>query len=223
MAMSKEKMMADPRLRQKHGVALLGLVVGLIMLGYGGHVVSAQDLGHNSRLSLPRSHLGLDPNSSAFLVGRIGIGGGFSTANNQFGYGGAVIFHPDYASNFLDFLAAWNTGLVLQVDYQEMYTHYRIRSGDLIFRKYLGTLTPTRTCWNPYVGLGLGMSEISFAAGTERGTSIGWAPLLGIGLEGSFKGRYLVEARGQYRQYKRHGFDYINWSVRIGLGLSLPW
>ena len=96
----------------------------------------------NPRLSLPHSHLGLDPDSPAFLVGYVGTGGAFSNSNGQFGYGGAVVFHPDYAANFLDFLRQWNAGLVLQVDYQELYTHYRIRSGDFILRKYLGDYSP---------------------------------------------------------------------------------
>ncbi len=177
----------------------------------------------NPRLSLPRSHLGMDPNGPVYLVGRIGTGGGFSRDNGQFGYGGAVIFHPDYASNFLDFLRAWNSGLVFQVDYQEMYTHYRIRSGDLIVRHYLADPDRWPTAWSPYVGIGIGISEISFSAGQERGTQTGWAPLLGVGMEGTFHRRYLVEIRAQYRQYKRHGYDYINWSARIGLGIPLPW
>ncbi len=204
-------------------ILMIGCLVALLATMVEIPRVLAEQPEVSSRLSLPRSHLGGDPMGSAFLVGRIGIGGGFSRANDQFGYGGAIVFHPDYARNFLDFLGDWNTGLVLQIDYQEMYTSYRIRSGDFILRKYLGTPQADRNCWLPYVGLGLGISEISFSAGAERGTNIGWAPLLGIGLEGTFKGQYLVEARGQYRQYKRHGYDYINWSVRLGLGIALPW
>ena len=106
-------------------VALVGLLPG-----------SAQGSPReNPRLSLPRSGLGLDPDCPVYLLGRVGAGGAFSNSNGQFGYGGAVVFHPGQAANFLEFLGQWNAGLVLQVDYQELYTHYRIRSGDLVVRR----------------------------------------------------------------------------------------
>ncbi len=177
----------------------------------------------NPRLSLPRSQLGFDPASPAYLVGYIGTGGAFSNSNGQFGYGGAVVFHPDLAANFLDFLRSWNTGLVLQVDYQELYTHYRIRSGDFILRHYFGDVGPQGGGRSPYIGAGIGISEITFDGGEERGTEIGWAPLMSLGWETACGGRYLVDLRGQYRQYKRHGHDYIDWTLRLGLGLVLPW
>ena len=197
------------------------VVLGVLMVMTAASAwAGSQD---NPRLSLPHSHLGLDPDSPAFLVGYVGTGGAFSNSNGQFGYGGAVVFHPDYAANFLDFLRQWNAGLVLQVDYQELYTHYRIRSGDFILRKYLGAVDQATRHWVPYVSAGIGMSEISFHEGDGRGTETGWAPLAAFGCEGTFGGRYLVDFRGQYRQYKRHGHDYIDWTARLGLGVTLPW
>lgn len=190
----------------------------------------------NPRLSLPHSGLGWNPDATAFLVGRIGTGGAFSNSNGQFGYGGAIVFSPDAGDHFLPFLRDWNTGLVLQVDYQELYTHYRIRSGDILLRRYFsrrsgpvgkGAADDTSATGQPpvrsfYAEAGIGMSEISFAEGGGRGTEMGWAPVAAVGVEWAWT-RYLAEIRLQYRQYKRHGHDYINWSLRLGLGVPVPW
>lgn len=190
----------------------------------------------NPRLSPPRSGLGWNPDARAFLVGRIGTGGAFSNSNGQFGYGGAIVFSPDAGDQFLPFLRDWNSGLVLQVDYQELYTHYRVRSGDLLLRRYFSRRTNPTGAGEPddgsaeaplpvrslYVEAGIGMSEISFAAGEGRGTETGWAPVAAVGMEWAWT-RYLAEIRLQYRQYKRHGHDYINWSLRLGLGVPVPW
>lgn len=215
--------MDTPGLRVRPDRFLLAALVALLAL-VGPLPCSAQDSPReNPRLSLPRSGLGLDPDSPVYLLGRVGAGGAFSNSNGQFGYGGAIVFHPDQAANFLEFLAQWNAGLVLQADYQELYTHYRIRSGDVVVRRYLGAVDSENAGRVFFLDAGIGMSEISFAEGEERGTQIGWAPLVGLGFEWPFGGKYLCELRGQYRQYKRQGHDYINWSARLGLGMPLPW
>ncbi len=206
---------------RRWSTALLTLTI--LLASWSPRAVRAQDEGANPRLAPPRSHLGHDADSPVFLVGQVGVGGGFSHANDQFGYGGAVVFHPGAAASFSNNLASWNVGMVLQVDYQEMYTSYRIRSGDLVFRKYLKPADRKGTRYLPFVGAGVGLSSVSFPTEDGRASETYWAPLAELGCEAVLADRYLVLLRGQFRYYTYHVRDYTNWSVRFGLGTLLPW
>ncbi|MBU2500354.1 hypothetical protein KJ682_03385 [bacterium] len=207
--------------RRWWGAALAALV--FILAPGPWTALRAQDDGVNPRLALPRSHLGHDLDSPVFLVGQVGVGGAFSHANDQFGYGGAIIFHPGAAASFSNSLAGWNVAMVLQIDYQEMYTSYRIRSGDLLFRKYLQPADRKGTRVLPFVGAGVGLSSVSFPVEDDRASETYWAPVAELGCEIVLADRYLVLLRGQYKHYTYHELDYINWSARFGLGTLLPW
>lgn len=201
------------------------LVCGLGMIPAAGRLAAQEVPGaDNPRLSLPRSRLDRPQSAPVYLAAQAGIGGAFSGANDQFGYGGQIIFHPSAASSFLDVLYDWNTALVLQGDYQEMFHSYRIRSGDLLLRRYL------RPAGNggegaallPFFGLGIGISEISFPLAGSTATDTNWAPLAEAGWEAHLQGGPLLLCRAQYRHFDRGGNDYSNWSVRAGVGLPLP-
>jgi hypothetical protein len=203
----------------------LGLACGLaIVLAAGGLNAQEPLLADNPRLSLPRSRMDRPASAEAFLAAQAGIGGAFSRANDHFGYGGQIIFHPAAASSFLDALYDWNTALVLQGDYQEMFHSYRIRSGDLILRRYLRPAGAGGKSGSllPFLGLGIGISQISFPLDAATATETNWAPLAEGGWEVHLQDGPLLLCRGQYRHYDRGGHNYSNWTVRAGVGLPLP-
>ena len=111
--------------------------------------------------------------------------------------------------------------MVLQVDYQELFTSYRIQSGDLIFRRYL--VDPDRSGMLPFLGPGIGVSEVTFALDDDRGQENYWSLLAEFGVEMRLGNSLLLLGRGQYRLYDHNGHDYTNWSARVGLGTALPW
>nr|MEE4269094.1 hypothetical protein [Candidatus Krumholzibacteria bacterium] len=173
-------------------------------------------------MSLPRGVLNQPLDDPIFLVGFLGLGGGVDYDQGQLGYGGAILFRPGRASRFLTALYDWRTAMLLQADYQKVSGENRIFSGDLILRRYLHSLDELQAGASPFVGAGLGASEVELPVGASERFQKGWSFLLEIGQEWTIQRKSLAFVKAQYRHYKNEGFNFSNWSLQAGLGFALP-
>ncbi len=179
--------------------------------------------GSNSRLASPRSHLGPSPDSSVFLGGFGQLGGGFDYEAGLPGYGAILLFRPGAAANFLPFLYSWNTGVGLQIDYQEIDQEQDILSADLVFRKYFQEIEDPSTGGSTFLGLGIGASRVRLPSGLGGAGNKYWSWLAEAGREWPLKTKYLLWVKAQYRHYDFGGANYSNWTLQAGAGIPLPW
>lgn len=197
------------------------LVVASWALAGAGRSTAEPGSG-NSRLSRPASSLGRREAEAPFLCAHVALGGTFGHDQGMPGYGATVIFHPAAASGFLDFLYAWNAGMVLQADRLALGDGGRVLSADLIVRRYLqprgdGPYPPL-----PFVGVGLGASSAwPGPAGSAPGLKY-WSLVLEGGQETRISRRVLVVVKGQVRLLRQSGVDWSTWSVQAGLGFPFP-
>jgi len=177
----------------------------------------------NKRLQAPRSRLGRPFDAPIYLSVYGSIGGGFKFEHGKPGYGGALVFRPGCAANFLDFLYDLNTAMVLQADYQKVAERERILSGDLVLRHYLRDVRDPATDRTPFVGVGIGGSEILLPVADGGGTEKYWSWLLEAGAERTLDRKYLFFVKVQFRRYSHGAYDYSTWSASIGAGIPVPW
>jgi hypothetical protein len=195
-------------------------LIAICCLVFGVKVASADT---NDRLSRPGSHLGPSPDSPIFLGVFAQIGGGLDYDMGLPGYGTVLLFRPGAAADFLPFLYRWNSGLCLQIDFQEIAENQDILSGDLIFRKYLQEITDPESPGSFFLGAGIGASRVHLPAGSSGAGNKYWSWLLETGREWPLKQKYVFWVKGQYRHYDFSGFDYSNLTLQVGLGMPLPW
>ncbi len=207
--------------RSPGGVLLCGLILVSLMVGRGV-LAQTSSVPENPRLSLPRGVLNQPLDDPIFLVGFLGLGGGLDYDQGQLGYGGAILFRPGSASRFLAPLYDWRTALLLQADYQKVSGENRIFSGDLVLRRYLDSLDELQVGASPFMGAGLGASEVELPAGAGARFQKGWSFLLEIGQEWTIRQKSLAFVKAQYRHYRNEGYNFSTWSVQAGLGLALP-
>ncbi len=191
-----------------------GVVLGILLL------VSSASARENSRLSLPRSGLG-DPYAAPIILaghGSLGFGGVMDGV--QWGGGASFLLRPGTAERYLPILQEWNTALVLQAEYHHVNEDQRILSGGMLFRHYLQPLTTRPGESVPFVGVGVGASEVTLAGG---GFEKGWEFLAEGGQEWSPREDLLVYWKLQYRDYRYHGQDFSHWALQAGIGLPWPW
>lgn len=174
----------------------------------------------NSRLSLPKTGLGDPYETPIFLAGHGSLGFAGVMDGVQYGGGATFVMRPGTAERFLPFLQDWNTSLVLQAEYHRVNDDQRILSGGMIFRRYLRPMRSPTTERIPFVGLGVGASEVSLALG---GFETGWEFLAEAGQEWSPRSDLLVCWKLQYRDYRYHGRDFSHWAVQAGVGMPWPW
>jgi hypothetical protein len=184
---------------------------------------SAAPARTNTRLSPPTSRLNRPDAVAPYICGHLSVGGTFSHDQGLPGYGGSIIFRPPSSADFLDFLAAWNTGLVLQADWLSLGDGGRVLSADLILRRYFDERGGNRTSVMPFVGGGFGASSAWPGRGGSQPGLKYWSLLLEGGQEWRFARGYLLLVKGQLRVLRQGGRDWSTWSVLAGVGLPFPW
>ena len=197
----------------------MALVAGVLAVLPGAAAAGSE----NPRLSRPAGVLGRREAEAPFVCAHVALGGAFARDQGLPGYGATVIFHPAAAAGFLDFLYAWNAGMVLQADRLSLGDGGRVLSVDLIMRRYLqargdGPYPPL-----PFLGVGLGASS-AWPGPAESASGLKyWSLLLEAGQETHVSRRVLVVVKGQVRLLRQSGADWSTWSVQAGLGLPFPW
>jgi hypothetical protein len=179
--------------------------------------------GRSDRMSNPGSTLGEPFVAPIYLAAHLAFGGAFQYDQGNTGYGLEFIIRPGSAVKFLDFLYRKNIGVVLQADYMNVDANRRILSGDFILRKYFSNMRYPKGKKSPFVGFGFGGSEILLAPPEGNGIDKYWSWVVEAGQEWTWADKYVVYAKGQYRHYGYHGYDYSNWSVIVGAGITAPW
>jgi len=179
--------------------------------------------GKSGRLSRPGSSLGEPFVAPIFFGAHLALGGAFQYDQGNTRYGLEFIIRPGGAVKYFDFLYRRNIGVVLQADYLNVDDTRRILSGDFILRKYYSDMRYPQGKSSLFVGLGLGGSEILLAPPEGSGVDKYWSVVVEGGYEWLFQQKFLVYAKGQYRNYNYHEFNYSNWSVMFGAGIPTPW
>lgn len=201
--------------------AAVTLLVAVLVAGPAG-AGPATD-GGSRRLAAPESRLGRAEGEPPFICGHLALGGAFEHGNGQVGYGGAVIFRPAAAADFLDFLYGWNCGLVLQADRLALGDGGRVLSADLLLRHYLSERGDSDTSVLPFFGGGVGASSAWPGPDGDAPGLKYWSLVLEGGQEWRYARGHLLVVKGQLRLLRQDGVDWTTWSVLAGLGLPFPW
>lgn len=202
---------------------LPGLFLVLVGLLVGNPAVARVE-PPNPRLSLPASRLGRPFEEPVFLTGHLGFGGGFQFDQGLPAYGASLVFRPGSAASFLDFLYDLNSAMVLRIDYQRITTDAdRMLSADLILRRYFADRGTAETEVLPFVGLGIGSTDVTVPQEAGGGNSRYWSWLVEVGQEWYFSPRYVVIARAQYRRHSYGDFLVSTWTVSGAIGIPVPW
>ncbi len=201
-----------------------GLMVLLIALpGVVSTGVQAQITENNPRLSLPSSRLHRDYEQPIFITGHVGLGGAFQYDQGKVNYGTSLIFRPGSAANFLDFLYNMNSAMVLRLDVQNIGDEARVFSGDFILRKYFEDRGREQSQVLPFVGLGIGASDVTLPLDAGGGGARYWSFTGEVGQEWYFRPQLVVVARAQYRWFSSGDVFVSTWTVSGAVGIPVPW
>ena len=172
---------------------------------------------------MPRSHLSAPYDPATFLGIYGQVGGGLSYDQGQMGGGAFIMFRPARAAEFLPFLYDWNCSLLLQADWQRVAPESRLKSADLVMRRYLGEMRGSGRKVAPFLGFGVGASSALKAPGQSPRQDKYWSWLVEAGQEWNMDGRYLVFFKLQFRRFSRPDFPFSTWSAAAGVALPTPW
>lgn len=211
---------AHRRAGRAAGSVAAGLCAAAVLLA--GPAASQQE--PNPRLAPPPSRLGRPYEAPVLLVGHAAVGGGLHEAwsSGRVGYGGALVFRPASAANFLDFLYDWNAGGVLQVEQQHLGPEDEVLALDGIVRRYFGDRGDGDTEVMRFAGAGAGVARFSVpgTAGAESDRYL--CSVFEVGQEWLVDGRGYFFVKGQFRYHLHRGRNYRVWSVQAGAGIPYP-
>ncbi len=209
----------SPLVNPNRIVGLLAVVLTLLAVS----AASGQIAENNPRLALPARQLQRPYNAPVFITGHLGFGGSFQYGHGEPNYGASIVFRPGSSANFLNFLHNLHSAMVLRLDHQRLGLDGRIFSGDLIFRRYFSDRGSAETEVLPFVGLGLGASDVNAPPGDGAGNSRYWSYLAEAGQEWYFRPNVLVVARFQYRLFNYGDVFVSTWTVSGAIGIPVPW
>ncbi len=183
----------------------------------------AQITKNNSRLSLPQSRLHRQNDQPVFVTAHLGLGGSFQYDQGEANYGGSFVFRPGAAANFLDFLYQMDTGLVLQLDLQDIGEGARVFSADFVLRRYFSDRGDEETQVLPFAGLGTGASDVTLPISAGGESARYWSFLGEIGQEWYFRPDMVVVAKAQFRRFSSGEVFVSTWSFSAAVGIPVPW
>ena len=213
---------------------LMHLPASRLLLGLGGLILASWLIAYpaagqtsgrytSKRLEPPRSTLGQPFDAPAFLAVYGQLGGGLEFEQGQLGCGTLLVFRPGQANRFFNFLYDWNSALVCQIDYQKVAADLRILSGDLVIRRYFQDMRDPATKVAPFLGAGIGASDVVLPPGAGKSRDRYWSGLIEFGQEWNLRGGNLLFVKGQFRYYDHGGYNYSTWSFQVGAGIPVPW
>ncbi len=165
-----------------------------------------------------QSHIGRPVHRGpAYVCASAAFGGLPGVGGTGTGYSLGVLLRPLRAAEFINSCYAGNTGLLLQVDVQGGGDGQKIVSGDLVLRRYLRDMRDDAGGHSPFLGLGVGLSQLSAPAVGGDGFSV----LAEFGLEHEIKWSLVVSLGAQYRLYRISGHDDGAWSLEAGVALPM--
>jgi hypothetical protein len=175
--------------------------------------------------SRPRSTIGRPLGAGPiFLVGTLSVGGTKKYDLFRQGCGASFIFRPLAAADFLGMLYDWNAAMVLQAEYRSVARDRRLLSGDFLLRFYVDDMRLHAQGASPFVGLGIGGTEITFPNESGASGSETWfSMLMEAGYEASPSAGWVITAKAQWRRYRHNDHDYSGWSAQLGVGIPVPW
>jgi len=199
------------------------LAIILAVLGSARPAVAQPDRP-NPRLTPPPSRLNQPYTAPILVFGEFGLGAGLSDGQGDLEttLGGGVIFRPGASASFLDFLHAWDCGLVLQAQHQDLSATDDLLSADGLVRRYFRDRGRGRTEVRLFAGAGLGATRI-----TEPGTGgvraeKALSGLLEAGQEWLVDAHWCFVLRGQYRVLLQGGHHHATWQATAAVGLPFP-
>jgi len=164
------------------------------------------------------SHIGRPLHRGPAYVWAAGAYGGLpGVGGTGSGYSLGLLLRPLRAAELINSCYAWNTGLLLQVDVQGGGAGQKIVSGDLVLRRYLRDMRTEAGGHSAFLGVGVGLSELSADGIGGDGFSV----LAEVGLEHEIKWSLVVSLGAQYRLYRISGHDDSAWSLEAGVALPL--
>ena len=113
--------------------------------------------------------------------------------------------------------------MVLRLDHQKLTTENRIYSADLILRRYFANRGTAASEVLPFVGVGLGASDLTLPADEGGGNARYWSWSLEAGQEWFFRPDIVVVARFQYRRFSYAEAFVSTWTVSGAVGIPVPW
>jgi hypothetical protein len=179
---------------------------------------------------LPRLALDKPDNPGPVLIG-FGATGGGAVDYDDFtvGWTGSIIFRPAQASNFINQLFYWNTGLVMHGDYRPCSSNRRLLSADLLLRYYLSDVSDSLIL---FIEAGPGMAHITYPVFSEsengslveiKGTNRYYTALTGGGFEYALNPKFMLYSTLHWRYFNRNNRDYSGWNFTAGLAVPIPW
>lgn len=172
----------------------------------------------------PRSSINRpDKPGAVFLCGSASLGGTRDYHAFRSGWGVGLIFRPHAAAELFGPLYDWNSALVLEVAYRSISPDRDLRTGTLTLRHYVRDMRPQAMGESPFLGVGIGLTDITFPSDGAAGHAEWHTPLFETGYEVSPSPGSVFFVKGQWLVYRHAGFDYTGWSVHLGAGIPISW
>ena len=207
------------------GIFIIGLLLAMIAPAQGSGVL-------RSALDRP-DHL----NPISIAAGPT-LGGTPDWGSGSFGFDASILFPPDRAAMFSPSLYHWNAGIVLDMEWRPVAEGRSSMTADVIVRKYLAARGGAGAGAVLFAGLGGGRMLAAYPAVVEADPSGGavpsetttvpadqrwWSVVFEIGYETEPARGVLITAAGRWRSYVQRPLDYSAWTVRLQVGIPIPW
>lgn len=217
-----------PRRRSSLACGLFAACVVLVAAGVAPAQEEPATQGEerpNSRLELPRSQLNQPYEGPVLVSIYTAIGGGFEVdqSKTEPGIGGVLVFRPGAAANFLDFLYDWNTGMVLQIDYQQLSDTDEVLAADGILRRYFSDRGRDGTEVRLFLGAGIGGARFSIPRTGGEEVDKYWCAVAEAGQEWLTRDQWFFFVKAQYRYHLHRHRNYRAISLQAGVGAPWPW
>jgi hypothetical protein len=160
---------------------------------------------------------------SVYLYGSASLGGTRDYHAFRSGWAVGLIFRPHAAAELFGPLHDWNSALVLEAAYRSISPDRDLRTGTLTLRHYARDMRASAQGESPFVGVGIGLTDVTFPLDGAGGHAEWHTPLFELGYEASPTPGSVFFIKGQWLIYRHAGLDYTGWSAHLGAGIPVSW